>query len=181
MSRLLKHERLLYFLQVKSICSIHKIHAKHKLITYMKRLKCIPICTYFLLIFSAGNLQMNAQETDGHEWSSAVQGINEDPKQKSIGSIPYEMIGRKETREPLLTFDDCTQWQVRTDQADAALYRTKEQRVVIIVEKLFTKPNNLKQVSEWSWLNRINFKRSGIVLISGILGITGYGKTVEKR
>ena len=40
------------------------------------------------------------------------------------------MIGRKETREPLLTFDDCTQWQVRTDQADAALYRTKEQRVV---------------------------------------------------
>ena len=72
----------------------------------MKRLKCIPICTYFLLIFSAGNLQMNAQETDGHEWSSAVQGINEDPKQKSIGSIPYEMIGRKETREPLLTFDD---------------------------------------------------------------------------
>ena len=130
MSRLLKHERLLYFLQVKSICSIHKIHAKHKLITYMKRFKCIPICTYFLLIFSAGNLQMNAQETDGHEWSSAVQGINEDPKQKSIGSIPYEMIGRKETREPLLTFDDCTQWQVRTDQADAALYRTKEQRVV---------------------------------------------------
>ncbi|MGN0230511.1 MAG: hypothetical protein ACI4BH_11965 [Muribaculaceae bacterium] len=63
-------------------------------------------------------------------YGEPVKGRNEDPTQKSIGSIPYEMKGRKEVREPVLTFDDCSKWQIRTHQTEAALYRTKEQRVV---------------------------------------------------
>lgn len=66
-----------------------------------------------------------------HEgYGDPVKGINTDPTQKSIGSIPYEMKGRKEAREPLFSFDDCSKWQIRSRQAEVALYRTKEQRVV---------------------------------------------------
>lgn len=58
------------------------------------------------------------------------RGINSDPTQKSIGKAPYEMEGRKETRVPTITFDDCTRWQVKTKNADAQLYRTQEQKIV---------------------------------------------------
>lgn len=60
----------------------------------------------------------------------AAKGINQDPTQKNVGDKPYEMEGRKEAREPFLTFDDCTQWQVRTWNSEANLYRTQEQRVI---------------------------------------------------
>lgn len=81
------------------------------------------LCTCF--IFSHGGLW--AQQSGWPE--KAARGINEDPTQKQVGNIPYEMEGRTEVREPLLTFDDCTQWQVRTHNADVNLYRTQEQRV----------------------------------------------------
>lgn len=65
------------------------------------------------------------------QWSGKVEkGVNHDPKQKEVGKPPYEMEGRKEAREPLLTFDDCSLWQIRTDRAEAMLYRTQEKRVI---------------------------------------------------
>ena len=57
-------------------------------------------------------------------------GVNDDPKQQSKGDKPYEMKDRKEIREPLITFDDCTKWQVKVQKGEARLYRTQEQRVV---------------------------------------------------
>ena len=84
-----------------------------------------------VLLCLALNIQQGkAQETNELEYGEAIQGVNQDPKQKSIGSKPYEMEGRREAREPLFTFDDCTQWQVRANQSEVALYRTKEQRVI---------------------------------------------------
>ena len=92
---------------------------KHKLLR-----ACVLLCL-------ALNIQQGkAQETNELEYGEAIQGVNQDPKQKSIGSKPYEMEGRREAREPLFTFDDCTQWQVRANQSEVALYRTKEQRVI---------------------------------------------------
>ncbi len=64
------------------------------------------------------------------DWSDANPGQNSDPAQKQIGEIPYEMKGRTEIREPLITFDDCSLWQVRTNNAGADLYRTEEQKVI---------------------------------------------------
>lgn len=85
-----------------------------------------------IIIFSMLNIIKIEAQQPVHHWSGpAVKGINEDPHQKSIGSRPYEMKDRTEVREPILTFDDCTQWQVRMeDRAEATLYRTKEQRVI---------------------------------------------------
>ncbi len=56
-------------------------------------------------------------------------GVNQDPFQKGIGEIPYEMKGRVEERKPLISFDDCTQWEVSSKNCDVKLYRTQEQRV----------------------------------------------------
>jgi hypothetical protein len=57
-------------------------------------------------------------------------GINIDPQQKATGDKPYEMQGRQEVREPFITFDDCTKWQVTVNKGEAKLFRTQEQRVV---------------------------------------------------
>ncbi|RLD77136.1 MAG: hypothetical protein DRJ07_15175, partial [Bacteroidetes bacterium] len=56
-------------------------------------------------------------------------GVNQDPFQKGIGEIPYEMKDRVEERKPLISFDDCTQWEVSSKNCDVKLYRTQEQRV----------------------------------------------------
>ena len=65
------------------------------------------------------------------QWTdSVVWGINEDPTPGQIGFPPHEMDGRKEVRDPILTFDDCSKWKIRTDQTEAKLYRTKEQRII---------------------------------------------------
>jgi len=56
-------------------------------------------------------------------------GINNDPFQKGIGEMPYEMKGRVEKRVPLISFDDATKWEVSTKNCNAKLYRTQEQRV----------------------------------------------------
>lgn len=85
---------------------------------------CVGLCLAWIGLYG------NAQENEIPELGKAIPGINHDPTQKSIGNKPYEMADRKEAREPLLTFDDCTQWQVRSHQSEAALYRTKEQRVI---------------------------------------------------
>ena len=64
---------------------------KHKLLR-----ACVLLCL-------ALNIQQGkAQETNELEYGEAIQGVNQDPKQKSIGSKPYEMEGRREAREPLL-------------------------------------------------------------------------------
>lgn len=57
-------------------------------------------------------------------------GVNSDPLEKGEGVKPYEMEDRKEIREPFITFDDCTRWQVTVRKGGAKLYRTREQRVV---------------------------------------------------
>ncbi len=56
-------------------------------------------------------------------------GENQDLFQKGIGEMPYEMKGRVEKRVPLASFDNCTQWEVSTQNCDVKLYRTQEQRV----------------------------------------------------
>ena len=94
----------------------------------MLKHKSLRACV--LLCLALNIQQGKAQETNELEYGEAIKGVNQDPKQKSIGSKPYEMEGRTEAREPLFTFDDCTQWQVRANQSEVALYRTKEQRVI---------------------------------------------------
>ena len=79
--------------------------------------------TYFawmfaFLLFLTNSL--NAQES----------GANNDPTQKKIGEIPYEMKGRIDSRIPLVAFDDCTKWQVTAENAEAKLFRTQEERVI---------------------------------------------------
>ena len=71
----------------------------------------------FLLILTNS---LNAQES----------GANNDPTQKKIGEIPYEMKGRIDSRIPLVAFDDCTKWQVTAENAEAKLFRTQEERVI---------------------------------------------------
>lgn len=73
----------------------------------------------FLLICIMSSVLTEAQNT----------GINKDPNQKQIGSMPYEMYGRKEERVPIADFDDCTKWKLTSNNCDVKLYRTKEQRV----------------------------------------------------
>lgn len=56
-------------------------------------------------------------------------GINNDPNQKHIGEMPYEMEGREEDRIHLVDFDDCTKWKVTSKNCDVQLFRTQEERV----------------------------------------------------
>ena len=132
---------------------------KHKLLR-----ACVLLCL-------ALNIQQGkAQETNGLEYGAAIRGMNQDPKQKSIGSKPYEMEGRTEAREPLFTFDDCTQWQVRANQSEVTLYRTKEQRVIGDYSgKVVYKTKQAKA----------GF-RVELASTFGIMETIGYGRTAEK-
>jgi hypothetical protein len=56
-------------------------------------------------------------------------GSNTDPNPGPPGQPPYEMAGRPEAHPPVAHFADCTQWVVETEDADASLYRTQEQRL----------------------------------------------------
>ena len=40
------------------------------------------------------------------------EGSNVEPNPGDVGERPYEMIGRQEARTPLMTFEDCSQWDV---------------------------------------------------------------------
>ncbi len=60
------------------------------------------------------------------------RGANNDPFQKKVGEKPYEMADRLEDKIPVATFEDCTKWIIETENCDANLYRTEE-------EKLFRK------------------------------------------
>jgi len=55
------------------------------------------------------------------------RGVNNDPDSKGRGESPYEMEGREEPREPLITFEDCSKWIVETQGAEADLYLSDEQ------------------------------------------------------
>ncbi|MCD7935248.1 MAG: hypothetical protein LUG98_00140 [Tannerellaceae bacterium] len=57
------------------------------------------------------------------------EGRNSDPYQTAIGEPPYEMKGRTEEFPPFLTFNDCSEWTIRSTHAEAALYRTRQERV----------------------------------------------------
>lgn len=103
--------------------------------------------------------------------SAQILGINHDPDQKEVGEKPYEMEGRKEAREPDITFDDCTIWQIRNVAGEAALFRTREQQVITDYSGKVTytsdtaknvhfrvelvSPQKLKQ--EWDCINLWNF------------------------
>ncbi len=56
-------------------------------------------------------------------------GVNKVPNQKHVGEFPYEMEGRVEDRTPLTDFDDCTKWKVTSNNCEAKLFRTQEQKV----------------------------------------------------
>lgn len=64
--------------------------------------------------------------------SAQQSGINTDPSQTRIGEKPYEMATRVEDKIPIITFEDCTKWTIETENCNANLYRTEE-------EKLFRK------------------------------------------
>ncbi|WP_343319039.1 hypothetical protein [Sphingobacterium multivorum] len=84
------------------------------------------VCLVFFLIWNLNNVI--SQQVS---WSQEeVKGLNSDPHQKKIGGYPYEMEGRTEVRQPLVDFEDCSRWKVRTYNTQAALYRTEEQRVI---------------------------------------------------
>lgn len=96
----------------------------------MNRQTIFTRITFLSLLSVLSILTLPAQTNRSAESGTTPVGQNNDPNQKAVGDIPYEMKGRTEAREPLLTFDDCTQWQTRTENAEATLYRTQEQRVV---------------------------------------------------
>ncbi len=56
-------------------------------------------------------------------------GSNVDPAPGPAGEKPYEMVMRGDDHEPLITFEDCTRWVVEGDHAEAALYRTEEEKL----------------------------------------------------
>lgn len=58
-----------------------------------------------------------------------TKGTNTDPTPAGVGKRPYEMADRKEERQPLATFEDCSRWVVESKGAEARLYRTSEQRL----------------------------------------------------
>ncbi len=57
------------------------------------------------------------------------RGLNYDPESNAVGVKPYEMAGRQEDRVPLAKFDDCERWFIETENCDADLYLTSEQRL----------------------------------------------------
>jgi len=79
-----------------------------------------------LLLLATGFGLASAQDASA---VSAVPGANVDPAPGPDGAKPYEMAGREEKRAPLATFVDCTEWVVECENAEAHLYRTKEQRL----------------------------------------------------
>jgi hypothetical protein len=76
---------------------------------------------YILLIFLFLSLFLRAQ--------TSKEGVNIDPYQTKIGEQPYEMKDRKDEFTPVATFNDCTQWIVKSTNVEVALYRTQEERV----------------------------------------------------
>ena len=89
-------------------------------------------------------------------FGQVITGVNNDPWEKGICMKPYEMNGRKEAREPILTFDDCTKWQVRVQKGEAGLYRTREQRIITDFsgKVAYTEPIPGKRNSGLSWQSR---------------------------
>lgn len=50
-----------------------------------------------------------------------------DPNPQEKGERPYEMKDRKEERDPVITFEDCTSWTVEATGCEANLYRSNDQ------------------------------------------------------
>jgi hypothetical protein len=71
----------------------------------------------FTLLFFLYGLLLNAQQ----------KGENSDPYAQGKGEPPYEMKNRTEERQPVITFEDCTQWQVEATGCEANLYRSNDQ------------------------------------------------------
>lgn len=57
------------------------------------------------------------------------RGVNFDPESESIGVKPYEMAMRKEDKVPIITFDNCDKWIIETENSEADLYLSSEQRL----------------------------------------------------
>jgi len=57
------------------------------------------------------------------------KGVNNDPTQSKIGEKPYEMANRMEDKTPIATFEDCTKWLIETEDCEASLYRTEEEKL----------------------------------------------------
>lgn len=73
---------------------------------------------FFLILFFAFNISfITAQK----------RGVNSDSFPKEKGEKPYEMKGRAEARQPLVTFEDCSKWIVESKGAKSDLFRSDEQ------------------------------------------------------
>ena len=57
------------------------------------------------------------------------RGINFDPESKTVGDKPYEMATREEDKVPIALFDNCEKWIIKTENCEADLYLTSEQRL----------------------------------------------------
>lgn len=60
---------------------------------------------------------------------SQKRGVNYDPDSEAMGKKPYEMATRREDKTPLVLFDDCEKWIIETENCEADLYLSSEQRL----------------------------------------------------
>lgn len=57
------------------------------------------------------------------------KGLNFDPGSEAIGDRPYEMETRHEKKNPFVSFDNCEKWIIETENCNADLYLSSEQRI----------------------------------------------------
>ncbi len=81
------------------------------------------------------------------------RGSNFDPESAAMGTKPYEMAARQEDKEPLADFDNCEKWIIETENAEADLYLSSEQRLFRptsgkLVYKTTNKEASIKMIYE---------------------------------
>jgi len=80
-------------------------------------------------VLLSGMVLANLTATARAQDAVVHEGSNADPNPGEVGEKPYEMVGRQETRRPLVTFEDCTQWVIEGHSTEAFLYRTQDRRL----------------------------------------------------